>query len=87
MYRKKHHKPRHWCPNSETYATGETLLNYLGSGWAIVDVYTDVHTRFGFREINVYHFHLSRDGQTLIMPIVANPTVARIAEHYLCNVA
>ena len=67
---------RHWSPESEPYASGDVLIQYLRMGWVLdklVAVETVYHT--AHRRSNVYYFTLQLDDQTLEMPVLSNPVV------------
>ncbi len=67
---------RHWCPDSEPYASADVLLQYLRMGWVLdklVAVETVYHT--AHRHSNVYYFTLYHDNQTIEMPVLSNPVV------------
>lgn len=70
---------RHWHPASEAYAGVDCLLSALDEGW-IIDgiVFGEIHRFGGGRQTTVYHFALTRNGATMVMPIIENPCVARL---------
>ena len=70
---------RHWHPRSEAYAGVDCLLSALDEGWNIDGiVFGEVH-RFGDgRQTTVYHFAVTRNDATMVMPIIEYPCVARL---------
>jgi hypothetical protein len=76
---------RHWHTASEAYAGGDCLLTALNNGWDISErVVAHEHWRAGTRCVMVYHFELTLNGETMIMPVITNPFVERlIAENAL----
>jgi hypothetical protein len=72
---------RHWSPDSEPYAPADVLLQYLKNGWnleKLVAVETVYYA--GYRRSDIYYFTLEHDGQSIEMPILANPAVFRVIE-------
>jgi len=68
---------RHWHAGSEKYAGGASLATMIYLGWTMNEVvYREEHGRAG-RFSTVYHVTLERDGETMHMPVIANPYVAR----------
>lgn len=78
-------KIRHWHPPSERYTGGDSLLTALRDGWEVAPVVTgEAHWYAGTRCVMVYCFEFSRGGETMVMPVIANPYVVRlIAENDL----
>lgn len=76
---------RHWHPQSQKFAGGDCLATALFLGWTFNPVVlVDTYWHFGTRQVNVYHFELIRDAETVTMPVLGNPYVDRlIAEHNL----
>ncbi len=74
---------RHWCPESEPYASADVLIQYLRLGWALdklVAVETIYHT--ARRQSNVYYFTLHLDDRILEMPVLANPVVLDLIKRH-----
>ncbi len=69
---------QHWNPESAHYAGGDCLITALFRGWQINPVvYQEIKWYAGNRQISVYHFELTRDGERMIMPIIHNPWIQR----------
>ncbi len=72
---------RHWSADSEPYAPADILLQYLKNGWnleKLVAVETVYYA--GYRRSDIYYFTLERDGQSVEMPVLANPAVFKVLE-------
>jgi hypothetical protein len=70
---------RHWDGVSEKYAGGDSLLTALYTGWKLPEVvFVERHWHAGSRRVNVYHFKLTCDGDSLTMPVIGNPFVTRL---------
>lgn len=70
---------RHWHPGSEKYTGGDALFTALENGWQLNrEVKFEEYWHAGVRSVLVYHFELSRDGETMVMPVIRNPYVNRI---------
>ena len=69
----------HWCPKSEEYAAGNHLLTALRSGWRLAkpEIKAEQVWKNGSRLLTVYHFALTRNHQTMRMPVLSNPYVER----------
>jgi hypothetical protein len=68
---------RHWHAGSEKYAGSDSLATKIYLGWTVGEVvYREEHWRAG-RCSMVYHFTLERDGETMTMPVIANPYLWR----------
>lgn len=76
---------RHWHAQSQKFAGGDCLATMLFFGWTLNPlVMVDTYWHFGTRQVNVYHFELMQDGESLTMPVLGNPYVDRlIAQHQL----
>ncbi len=74
---------RHWCPQSQTYAPADVLLQHLHIGWKLDDL-VSVETFYcaGQRRVDVYVFTLRRDEDWVKMPVVANPVVLNTVKNY-----
>jgi hypothetical protein len=72
---------RHWCPNSQTYAPADVLLQYLRAGWQLED-FVAVQTFYhgACRRSEVFYFRLNLGDIFLEMPVLANPIVFQIVE-------
>lgn len=70
---------RHWQAQSEYYAGGDALATALYLGWQANDiVLLERRWQGGSRRINIYHFELVREGETMAMPVLGNPFVERL---------
>jgi hypothetical protein len=70
---------RCWHPGSQHYAGGDHLATALLLKWEIDnEVVEERHLIGGSRSVTVYYFTLSRDGVTLVMPVIENPYVIRL---------
>ena len=80
---------RYWHAQSQKFAGGDCLATLLFLGWTLNPlVMVDTYWHFGTRQVNVYHFELIRDGESVTMPVLSNPYVDRlIAENTLEVVA
>jgi hypothetical protein len=70
---------RHWSPESQSYASGDILMNFLRSGW-VPEHLVAVETFYfsDCRHVNVFRFRLTKGEQTLTIPVVANPIIRRL---------
>ncbi|NWG17650.1 MAG: hypothetical protein HXY41_13570 [Chloroflexi bacterium] len=70
---------RHWHPRSERYAGGDQLATALYLGWRAKSVVL-LEKRWlgGARQINIYHFELTRGSDSMAMPVIGNPYVNRL---------
>lgn len=69
---------QHWHCDSQPHAGGDALLTALYSGWQVGEtVLQEDHWFAGMRYVAVYHFALTRGGETMIMPVINNPYVTR----------
>ncbi len=70
---------RHWSPTSQTYAPADVLLRFLAEGWLVSPIVgLEEHWHAGVRRVDVYHFELTRDEQSLVLPVQSNPVVRRL---------
>lgn len=70
---------RHWCPQSQQFATGDALLSAFDDGWRVDGiVFQQEHWHSGGRRVILYHLKLERDGQYTKMVVVQNPYLARL---------
>ena len=70
---------RHWSPSSQAYAPADVLLRYLAEGWTVSPIVgLEEHWHAGVRRVDVYHFELSKDNQSLVLPVQSNPVVRRL---------
>jgi len=70
---------RHWSASSQTYAPADVLMQYLAAGWQLSPVVgLEEHWHAGVRRVDVYHFELAKDEQTLVLPVQSNPVVRRL---------
>ena len=70
---------RHWHAASERYTGGDALNTILDEGWSINDIvsFQEVH-HTGARGTVIYHFDLTRNDETVTMPVIGNPYVDRL---------
>ena len=70
---------QHWCPESETFAAASQLISALRDGWtlALPNVRRRQVDTGGSRPRVIYDFTLVRDGELMIMPVLANPYIER----------
>jgi hypothetical protein len=70
---------RHWSSTSQTYAPADVLLRFLAEGWAISPIVgLEEHWHAGVRRVDVYHFELTKDEQSQVLPVQSNPVVRRL---------
>ena len=68
---------QHWTPNSERFAGGDNLMTAIYRGWQIEKCVAVHHTYNGMREVKVFEFTLSKNGETMTMPVIHNPYIER----------
>lgn len=69
----------HWCPRSQRFTGGDAFLTYLDEGWEVgPEVFYEEFGQTGGRRVIVYYFELTRNGETLRMPVISNPFVERV---------
>jgi hypothetical protein len=72
---------QHWSPTSQPYAPAHVLLQYLRYGWKIdKTVFIKSFCCLGSRSVDVYYFRLTRDSESVWMPVPANPVVPRLVQ-------
>lgn len=70
---------RHWSPTSQAYAPADVLIQYLNEDWQVSPVVgLEEHWHAGIRRVDVYHFELAKEEQTLVLPVQSNPVVRRL---------
>lgn len=70
---------RHWHAQSEMFAGGDSLTTALFLGWTMSEnVSLEEHWYAGTRRVAVYYFELTRDNETVTMPVIGNPFVDRL---------
>jgi len=80
-------KYRHWSPESEAYAPGEVLLQYLQDTWTLDNpVRIEAFPRSGCRYVEIYHFVLVRGEERISIPLISNPVVLRLIQEYRLTV-
>jgi hypothetical protein len=73
----------HWSRESQAYAPTHILLHYLRVGWRPSKrVTVEVILFGGNRQTQVYHFVLTRNSESLEMPVTAGPLVPRLIRDY-----
>lgn len=75
---------RHWCPHSEKYSGGDSLISALEDGWTFTG---RVHSqrywlRGGARFMVVHTFKLRRGNTVALMNVIDNPYVSRLVLLY-----
>jgi len=61
------------------YAGGDALLTAMSKGWTVKSpVYEEEFWLAGLRLVVVLHFEMTRNGQTMKMPVISNPFVRRL---------
>lgn len=68
---------QHWHSKSESFAGGDNLMTALSRDWQIEECVLLTHSYAGMRSVQIYRFTLTKDGDTLIMPVLNNPYVYR----------
>ncbi len=77
---------RHWHAGSQKYAGGDCLATAIYLGWTMGEiVYREEHWRAG-RCSMVYYFTLERNGESMTMPVIANPYIWRFLGETLLQV-
>jgi hypothetical protein len=72
---------RHWHSQSEKYAGADCLLTALSDGWeADETVYVENIGYLGQRTVPVYHFELTKEGDTCDMAVIDNPYIWRLVQ-------
>jgi hypothetical protein len=70
---------RHWHPLSEKWAGADCLLTAIDNGWKVdPTVYCQEFWHAGSRLVTIYYFELTRDGETMEMPVITNPYARRL---------
>lgn len=78
---------RHWSPASETYTSGDVLLQYLRAGWQLdSSVFVETVHYADSRQSKMFYFTLKQNSKSIKMPILATPTVFRIVNEHQLNV-
>jgi hypothetical protein len=70
----------HWAPESQTYASGEVLLNHLQAGWQAEKCRVRTFYHGQSRAVKVYYFTLRNGNDFLEMPVLHNPRVIRLID-------
>ncbi len=70
---------RHWSPSSQMFAPADVLMQYVADGWTISPVVgLEEHWHAGVRRVDVYHFELTHEEESLVLPVQSNPVVRRL---------
>jgi hypothetical protein len=70
---------RHYCPRSQRYAGGDTLLAYLENGWTLQeDIYFDEYWHGGARRVTIYYIALVNHEERITMRVLSNPVIHRL---------
>ncbi len=73
------HFLRHWHADSERYTGGDALYTAIQDGWQVSpEVGFEERWRVGARGTPIYYFQLTRNGETVTMPVIGNPYVRRV---------
>jgi hypothetical protein len=69
----------HWCPRSEAYTGGDSLLSALDAGWVMNTlVFAQTVWHGGSRPTTIYYFELKHGSRMMTMPVIGNPFVDRL---------
>jgi hypothetical protein len=72
---------RHWSAESQTYASGDVLINYLRNGWQLdPESRIDKVSSEGPRGVDVFYFRLLKGQQMIDMPVIGSPRVYRLVD-------
>lgn len=72
---------RHWSPKSQKYCGGDSLVTAIYQGWHLNEtIYVEDYWHLGQRRVPLYHFELTRDGETRSMCVIDNPYVWRLSQ-------
>lgn len=78
---------RYWSDTSQRYAGGDHLLTALQRGWVMGDVvYEQRVWHGGSRLVIIYHIDLTRESETMIMPVVTTPFIRRMIRRMGCKI-
>jgi len=78
---------QHWSASSEPYAGGDQLVTLMFDGWELDrTVYLEEKWIGGLRHVKVYHMTLTRNGETVHIPVLYNPYVMRLVNTTECTV-
>ena len=71
---------RHWSPTSEKFAGGDVIVTLLTSeDWKISEtIFYEEYWCAGSRLVKIYHMEFHRNGETMVVPVLANPYVRRM---------
>lgn len=70
---------RHFSPTSEIYTGADSLITAQRNGWRLVNIaYEEIIQMRGGRTTSLYYFKLVKDGNKMIIPIVATPFIERM---------
>ncbi len=70
---------RHWSRQSQPIAPVEILVERIRDGWELDTLVKCQTYEYGpGRSVNVYHFTLTNNEETLQLPVHANPIVRRL---------
>ncbi len=68
---------QYWDPSSAAYAGGDNLITALSNGFDVEKCTMRRHTYAPSRFVDIYEFHLIRDGEAFTMPVLNNPYIQR----------
>lgn len=68
---------QYWHPKSELFAGGDNLITAVERGWIVEQCVLIHHWYAGMRSVKIYEFTLQRGEDSMIMPVISNPYVAR----------
>lgn len=88
-YYRQNEKQLYWSRQIQPIAPSQILTNRLECGWQLGNVVgREIHQYGPGRSIDIFHFTLSRDGETVEIPVRSNPVIKRlIIEHHLRVIA
>lgn len=70
---------RHWQMDSEQYTGGDALYTAIQNGWDVSnEVGVEERWKTGSRGTPIYYFELTRNDETVTMPVIGNPYVRRV---------
>jgi len=78
---------KHWSRESQPIAPAEILVNRLESGWSLNQiVHAKTHQYGGGRTIQIYFFTICLQGESIEIPVQANPVIRRLIVERKLNV-
>jgi hypothetical protein len=78
---------KHWSRESQPFAPAEILINHLENGWSLNQiVHVKTHQYGGGRTIQIYFFTICWNGESIELPVQANPVIRRLIVERKLNV-